>query len=68
MDKKILAHLASLTKSEMNAKAHKMSDIVDDLEELADLIDDEDAHILERAIKTIRELRLKIENLESRLR
>jgi phage host-nuclease inhibitor protein Gam len=68
MDKKILAHLASLTKSEMNAKAQKMSDIVDDLEELADYIDDEDAHILERAIKTIRELRLKVESLESRLR
>jgi hypothetical protein len=68
MDKKILAHLSSLTKSEMNVKAQKMSDIIDDLEALADYIDLDDAEILERAIREIRELRLRLETMETKFR
>jgi uncharacterized protein YgfB (UPF0149 family) len=68
VDKKIRAHLDSLTKSELKARAHKMSDIIDDLEEMSEFVDDDDLETLERAILEIRELRLRISSLESKLR
>jgi Asp-tRNA(Asn)/Glu-tRNA(Gln) amidotransferase C subunit len=68
MDKKILAHLSQLSRSELTARATKMGDIIDDLEELADALDDLDIEIVERAIQEIRELRLRVMSLESRMR
>jgi hypothetical protein len=67
MDKKILAHLASLTKSGMTVKAHRMGDIIDDLEELSNYVEGEEISILERAIKEILELRLQVANMETKL-
>ncbi len=68
MDKRLLAHLDGLTRSEMTAKATKMGDVIDDLEELADVLDDLDVELVERAIREIRELRLRVMSLESRTR
>jgi hypothetical protein len=68
MDRKLMAHLNHLSKSELTAKAQKMGDIIDDLEELAEALDEDEIVTLERAISEIRELRIRNQMLESRIR
>lgn len=67
MDKKLLAHLDGLSSAEITAKANKMGDLIDDLEELTEILDDNDVELIERTIREIKDLRLRLDGLESRL-
>jgi hypothetical protein len=65
MDKKLMAHLTKLSRSELTAKASRMGDdIIDDLEELSELVDEDDVDTIERAIREIKTLRVRLASAE----